>query len=75
MRGFLDHPQLEARDRWREFGSPAGPLRGLKPPATFEGVEPAMAPIPAVGEHTESILRGLGYDEAGISSLKQSGAT
>ena len=75
MRGFLDHPQLEARDRWREFGSPAGPLRGLKPPATLEGVEPAMAPIPAVGEHTESILRGLGYDEAGISSLKQSGAT
>ena len=23
VRGFLDHPQLEARDRWREVGSPA----------------------------------------------------
>ena len=75
MRQFLDHPQLEARDRWREFGSPAGPLRGLTPPATLQGVEPVMAPIPAVGEHTESILRGLGYDEAGISTLKQNGVT
>jgi crotonobetainyl-CoA:carnitine CoA-transferase CaiB-like acyl-CoA transferase len=75
MRQFLDHPQLEARDRWREFGSPAGPLRGLLPPASLEGVEPVMAPIPAVGEHTESILRGLDYDEAGISSLKQNGVT
>jgi crotonobetainyl-CoA:carnitine CoA-transferase CaiB-like acyl-CoA transferase len=75
VRGFLDHPQLEVRDRWREFGSPAGPLRGLLPPATLEGTEPAMAPIPAVGEHTEGILRELGYDEAGISTLKQGGVT
>ena len=75
VRQFLDHPQLEARDRWRGFGSPAGPLRGLLPPATLEGVEPVMAPIPAVGQHTEDILRGLGYDEAGISTLKQNGIT
>jgi crotonobetainyl-CoA:carnitine CoA-transferase CaiB-like acyl-CoA transferase len=75
VRGFLDHPQLEARSRWREFGSPAGPLRGLLPPATLEGAEPAMAPIPTVGEHTEGILRELGYDEAGISTLKQNGVT
>jgi crotonobetainyl-CoA:carnitine CoA-transferase CaiB-like acyl-CoA transferase len=34
-----------------------------------------MAPIPAVGEHTEGILRELGYDEAGISILKQNGVT
>jgi len=75
VRGFLDHPQLGARDRWREFGSPAGPLRGLLPPATLEGAEPVMAPIPAVGEHTEGILRELGYDEAGISTLKHGGVT
>jgi itaconate CoA-transferase len=77
VRQFLDHPQLEARDRWREFGSPAGPppLRGLLPPATLEGAEPVMAPIPAVGEDTEGILRELGYDEAGISILRQNGVT
>ena len=75
VRGFLDHPQLEARARWREFGSPAGPLRGLLPPATLEDTEPAMSPIPAVGEHTEGILRALGYDEAEISTLRQNGVT
>ncbi len=75
VRHFLDHPQLEARGRWREFGSPAGPLRGLLPPATLDGTEPKMAPIPAVGEHTEGILRGLGYDEAEISALKRGGVT
>jgi isochorismate pyruvate lyase len=31
-------------------------LRALLPPATLEGVEPVMDPIPSVGEHTEKIL-------------------
>jgi itaconate CoA-transferase len=61
VRQFLDHPQLEARDRWREFGSPVGPLRGLLPPATLAGTEPVMATIPEVGEHNEKLLAELGY--------------
>jgi itaconate CoA-transferase len=61
VRQFLDHPQLEARDRWREFGSPVGSLRGLLPPATLAGTEPVMASIPQVGEHNEKLLAELGY--------------
>jgi itaconate CoA-transferase len=60
---FLDHPQLEARERWREFDSPVGSLRGLLPPATLDGAEPIMAPIPEVGEHNEKLLAELGYGE------------
>ena len=60
VRQFLDHPQLEARDRWREVDSPAGSLRALMPPATLAGTEPVMDPIPEVGEHTEEILAALG---------------
>ena len=71
---FLDHPQLEARDRWREFGSPVGPLRALLPPATMEGTEPVMAPIPEIGEHTDRILAELGYDEDAVAALRQSSA-
>jgi itaconate CoA-transferase len=63
VRQFLDHPQLEARNRWREFGSPVGPLRGLLPPATLDGAEPIMTPIPEVGEHNEKLLAELGYRE------------
>jgi crotonobetainyl-CoA:carnitine CoA-transferase CaiB-like acyl-CoA transferase len=63
VRQFLDHPQLEARDCWREVESPAGPLWALLPPATPTGVEPVMAPIPGVGEHTEEILGALNLEE------------
>lgn len=71
VRGFLDHPQLKARERWRKFGSPAGTLRGLLPPATLEGTEPPMTPIPAVGEHNLPILAELGYDDAEIARMQK----
>jgi itaconate CoA-transferase len=74
VRNFLDHPQLEARDRWREVGSPVGPLRALLPPATIDGAEPVMAPIPSVGEHTGKILAELGYDDDAMATLRRSAA-
>jgi itaconate CoA-transferase len=56
MAEFADHPQLAARDRWREVGSPVGPLEALLPPVTVAGREPRMAAIPALGEHTAAVL-------------------
>jgi itaconate CoA-transferase len=74
VRDFLGHPQLEARDRWREVGSPVGPLQALLPPATMDGTEPVMAPIPSVGEHTGQILAELGYDDDTVATLRRSAA-
>jgi crotonobetainyl-CoA:carnitine CoA-transferase CaiB-like acyl-CoA transferase len=65
---FLDHPQLAARDRWREVDSPAGPIRALVPPFGLEGVEPRMGKIPALGEHTDAILSELGIDRITIQA-------
>ena len=53
---FAAHPQLEARDRWREADTPAGPVRTLLPPVIVPGREAAMGAVPALGEHTESVL-------------------
>ena len=71
---FWDHPQLAARDRWREVDSPVGRLRALLPPVTMAGVEPVMGPIPEVGQHTEAILRELGVEPGTIAELHQAGA-
>ncbi|WP_374223804.1 CaiB/BaiF CoA transferase family protein [Streptomyces sp. ISL-11] len=63
---FAGHPQLAARDRWRDFGSPAGPLRGLLPPVEVNGREAAMGAVPALGEHTAAIRAEFdGPSEAG----------
>jgi crotonobetainyl-CoA:carnitine CoA-transferase CaiB-like acyl-CoA transferase len=71
VRQFLDHPQLEARDRWREVSSPVGPLWALLPPAALEGTEPVMSAIPAVGEHNAALLAELGYEEAEVAALQR----
>jgi itaconate CoA-transferase len=75
MAGLWAHPQLAARDRWRQVGSPAGELPAMLPPGRTDAFEYRMDPIPAVGQHTESILRELGHGDAEIAALKQSGAT
>ncbi|WP_405406739.1 CaiB/BaiF CoA transferase family protein [Streptomyces sp. NBC_01104] len=71
---FLEHPVLAGRDRWRDVATPGGTVRALLPPATPRGLTPRMDPVPAVGEHTDSVLHGLGYDETAISALRADGA-
>src|SRR2546430_5250946 len=53
---LIEHPQLAARARWGEVGSPVGPIRALRPPVHMEGVEDRMDPIPALAEHTDALL-------------------
>ena len=57
---FAAHPQLEARDRWRQVDTPGGQVRALLPPVTTPGREPAMGPVPALGQHTAAILAEFG---------------
>lgn len=68
---FIQHPQLKARNRWRDVATPAGPIQALIPPVTFDNVEHIMGAIPSVGEHTNAILKELGYSEEEIQRLKE----
>jgi crotonobetainyl-CoA:carnitine CoA-transferase CaiB-like acyl-CoA transferase len=70
MAGLWQHPQLQARERWREVESPAGAIPALLPPGRQSAFDYRMDAIPAVGEHTESILRSLGRSEADIAALR-----
>ena len=70
---FAAHPQLRARDRWAEVGSPVGPLPAMLPPATIAGVSARMDAIPDVGEHTDAILDELGYASETIGAWRDAG--
>jgi itaconate CoA-transferase len=70
---FIDHPQLAGRDAWRRIESPAGSLRALVPPVRMQGVTPVMGAIPALGEHTDSLLTELGFDAQAIESWRREG--
>lgn len=70
MQQLWNHPQLAARRRWRTIATSAGAVPALLPPATIQGVEPRMDPVPAIGEHTDAILGELGLDRQEVARLR-----
>ncbi len=67
------HPQLKARDRWREVETPAGPIPALLPPGSWGRGAPRMDAVPALGQHTDAILSQQGYNTARIATLRAEG--
>ena len=74
MAGLWKHEQLKARNRWTEVDSPNGSIAALLPPGMNDSYDYRMDPIPAVGQHTDSILKELGISESEIVSMRASGA-
>ena len=68
------HPQLAARQRWREVGTPAGPIPAMLPPGRTDAFVPRMDDVPALGEHTDAILRECGWSAERISAVRAEGA-
>jgi itaconate CoA-transferase len=55
----VDHPQLAARHRWMNVDTPHGEIPALLPPYNLSTVMPVMGKVPALGEHTDEVLRML----------------
>ncbi|MET9685529.1 CaiB/BaiF CoA transferase family protein [Streptomyces coeruleorubidus] len=70
---FLDHPVLAARGRWTEVAVPGATVEALLPPADLAGLPARMDPVPAVGEHTGSILAELGRTDEEVAALRADG--
>ena len=54
MSEYSAHPQLAARDRWREIATPSGTARVAVPPVSFDSGN-SLGSVPALGEHSERI--------------------
>jgi crotonobetainyl-CoA:carnitine CoA-transferase CaiB-like acyl-CoA transferase len=54
-----EHPQLAARNRWVDVDSPCGTIPALIPPHNLKDSPPLMGRVPALGEHTDEILKEL----------------
>ncbi|MCY1164187.1 MAG: CaiB/BaiF CoA-transferase family protein [Pseudomonadota bacterium] len=74
MKDVWAHPQLEARKRWREVDTATGPVPALLPPGSWQHGAPRMDAVPALGQHTDAILKKFGYGEERIAALRAEGA-
>lgn len=69
----VQHPQLAARDRWRPVETEYATVDGLLPPATFDDVEAPMGGVPALGQHTRSLLAESGMDGRAVDDAIRRG--
>lgn len=66
----LAHPQATARRLIREVESPVGKVPVVGNPVRLSASPARYDAIPELGEHTEAILKKLGYDSAAIEKLR-----
>jgi crotonobetainyl-CoA:carnitine CoA-transferase CaiB-like acyl-CoA transferase len=68
------HPQLQARERWTAVDTSVGSIPALLPPGSWMKGPPRMDAVPALGQHTDIILCGLGYSSEQLATLRAQGA-
>ncbi|HEV7915430.1 MAG TPA: CaiB/BaiF CoA-transferase family protein [Albitalea sp.] len=68
------HQQLAVRQRWVEVQTPAGAVPALLPPGVSQAGETRMDAVPALGQHTDSILAELGHGAQDIAALRAANA-
>jgi itaconate CoA-transferase len=55
VRDLAAHEQLNQRGRWRDVGTPAGPVPALLPPALATGWPVISGRVPALGQDTDAV--------------------
>ena len=70
MHAVWQHEQLKARQRWTEVDTPAGRLPALLPPGVPDAASARMDAVPALGQHTDTILCELGCTPEQIAALR-----
>ncbi len=71
MADVWSHEQLQARGRWSSVQTPVGQMPALIPPGSWSIGRARMDEVPALGQHTDSILTSLGCSSAQIDNLRK----
>ena len=67
----LDSPYVAERGLLQTLPHPTrGTYRMVAPPVRCAGEDAPVRPAPGLGEHTEALLRGMGYDPSRIEALR-----
>ncbi|OYD60207.1 UNVERIFIED_ORG: crotonobetainyl-CoA:carnitine CoA-transferase CaiB-like acyl-CoA transferase [Burkholderia sp. CF145] len=74
MREVWNHEQLKARQRWTQVKTAVGEIPALYPPGMTAVDEPRMDAVPALGQHTDTILRELGFEPSAVEALRTADA-
>ena len=71
---MLADPQARANDVFYDMAYPNGAVRSLVRQPVFVGEElPDYAQAPLLGQHSEEVLRSLGYTEEELKAMHASG--
>ena len=70
MQDVWAHPQLKARRRWVDVTTPNGLVPALLPPGASDNSDARMDAVPALGQHTGSLLSELGFTPSEIERMK-----
>ncbi len=74
IREVIDHPQTKHRKTIVEVDYPGlGKIKLFNNPVKFSGFEVEVRRPPKLGEHTEEILRSLGFRDSEIEELRSEG--
>ncbi|KAJ6005432.1 hypothetical protein N7451_003376 [Penicillium sp. IBT 35674x] len=75
VQGTMNHEHVRARGMVQSIDHPAcGPIKVISPPVKYSNAEPSIrSPPPLLGEHTEELLKVIGFDTARIGELKKKG--
>ena len=63
IEALATHEQLASDERWATTGTEAGPIRTVLPPWLPPGRADQLGDVPALGEHTRSVLDWLGLSD------------
>ncbi len=70
----IEDPQVKHLETFRKFQHPTeGLLTAIRRPVRIDGSRDGPElPSPTLGEHTEEVLKELGYDDAAIADMRKS---